>query len=102
MWKLSGILDDERNLITGTRYLNCSGMLPCENQILEYIYSTHNHVLYRATPIYEVDNLIASGVQLEAYSIEDNGKGLSMNVYCYNVQPGIEIDYATGESWIAK
>ncbi len=101
MWKLTGILDDERNLITGTRYLNL-GMLPYENQVLDYIYSTSNHVLYRVTPVYEGNNLLASGVMLEAYSIEDNGEGLSFCIYCYNVQPGIEIDYATGESQIAE
>ena len=101
MWKLTGILDDERNLITGTRYLNL-GMLTYEEQVLDYIYSSNNHVLYSATPIFEGDNLLASGVLLEAYSVEDNGEGLSFCVYCYNVQPGIEINYATGESWIAQ
>ncbi len=86
------------NLITGTRYLNIEGMLPFENKVAEYIKTTNNHVLYRVTPIFKDDELVARGVQMEAYSIEDNGKGIQFNVYCYNVQPGIEIDYSTGES----
>lgn len=89
---------NEKNLITGTRYMNTEGMLPFENEIAEYIKETRNHVLYRVTPIFEDDNLVASGVQLEAQSIEDSGVGICFNVYCYNVQPGITIDYATGES----
>ena len=89
---------NEKNLITGTRYMNTEGMLPFENEIAEYIKETRNHVLYRVTPIFEDDNLVASGVQLEAQSIEDDGDGVCFNVYCYNVQPGIIIDYATGES----
>ena len=89
---------NEKNLITGTRYMNTEGMLPFENEIAEYIKETRNHVLYRVTPIFEDDNLVASGVQLEAQSIEDDGEGVCFNVYCYNVQPGIIIDYATGES----
>ena len=89
---------NEKNLITGTRYMNTEGMLPFENEIAEYIKETRNHVLYRVTPIFESNNLVANGVQLEAQSIEDNGKGVCFNVYCYNVQPGIIIDYATGES----
>ncbi len=86
------------NLITGTRYLNIEGMLPFENKVAEYIKTTNNHVLYRVTPVFKDDELVARGVQMEAYSIEDNGKGIQFNVYCYNVQPGIEIDYSTGES----
>lgn len=89
---------NEKNLITGTRYMNTEGMLPFENEIADYIKETRNHVLYRVTPIFEGNNLVASGVQLEAQSIEDNGEGICFNVYCYNVQPGITIDYATGES----
>lgn len=86
------------NLITGTRYLNIEGMLPFENKVADYIKSTDNHVLYRVTPIFKDNELVARGVQMEAYSIEDGGKGIQFNVYCYNVQPGIEIDYSTGES----
>ena len=86
------------NLITGTRYLNVTGMLPFENLTADYIKETGNHVLYRVTPIFDGDNLIADGVQMEARSIEDDGEGVLFHVFCYNVQPGIIIDYATGES----
>ena len=86
------------NLITGTRYMNVDGMYYWENQVLDYIMDTGNHVLYRVTPIYKGDNLVARGVQMEAWSVEDNGEGLRFNVYCYNIQPGIMIDYETGES----
>lgn len=89
---------NEENLITGTRYMNTEGMLPFENQVADYIKETRNHVLYRITPIYKDKNLVASGVQMEAKSVEDNGKGICFNVYCYNSQPGIEINYKTGES----
>lgn len=92
---------NERNLITGTRYLNVDGMLPFENKTANYIKSTSNHVLYRATPIFVGNELVCRGVLMEAYSLEDKGEGVRFNVFCYNVQPGIEIDYATGESWIA-
>ena len=78
--------------------MNTEGMLPFENEVADYIKETNNHVLYRVTPIYEGNNLVASGVQTEAKSVEDNGEGICFNVYCYNVQPGIEIDYETGES----
>ncbi|MDW5299586.1 MAG: DNA/RNA non-specific endonuclease [Sedimentibacter sp.] len=88
--------DTAANLITGTRYLNVSGMNPFERKVANYIQSMGNHVLYRATPIFEGDNLVASGVQLEAYSVEDAGKGICFNVYCYNVQPGVSINYANG------
>lgn len=91
-----------KNLITGTRYLNVEGMLPFENMVADYIKETGNHVLYRVTPIYEEDNLVVSGVQMEAKSVEDNGEGILFNVYCYNVQPGITIDYATGESQLSN
>lgn len=87
-----------RNLITGTRYLNVVGMLPFENMVADYIKETRNTVLYRVTPDFEGDELLARGVQIEAYSVEDKGDGICFNVYCFNVQPGIEIDYATGES----
>ena len=91
-----------KNLITGTRYLNVEGMLPFENMVADYIRETGNHVLYRVTPIYEGDNLVVSGVQMEAKSVEDNGEGILFNVYCYNVQPGVTIDYATGESQLSN
>ena len=97
-YQLSGENANEKNLITGTRYLNVKGMLPFENMVAEYVEETDNHVLYRVTPIFEEDNLLASGVLIEAKSVEDNGKGIQFNVYCYNVQPGIEIDYKTGKS----
>lgn len=98
-WQLAGENANKKNLITGTRYLNTEGMLPFENLVAEYIQSNpNNHVLYRVTPIFEGNNKLASGVQMEAWSVEDNGQGICFNVYCYNVQPGIVIDYATGES----
>lgn len=98
-WQLASENANKQNLITGTRYLNTEGMLPFENKVAEYIKnSENNHVLYRVTPIFEGTNLLASGVQMEAWSVEDNGAGVCFNVYCYNVQPGIIIDYATGES----
>lgn len=97
-YQLAGENDNERNLITGTRYLNVEGMLPWENLVAQYAEETGNHVLYRVTPCYEGENLVASGVLMEAFSVEDQGEGVCFNVYCYNVQPGILIDYATGES----
>ena len=100
-FQLAGENANELNLITGTRYMNVDGMLPFENEVADYIESTGNHVLYRVSPIFEGDELVARGVQMEAYSIEDNGEGIQFNVYVYNVQPGIEIDYATGESQLA-
>ena len=87
-----------KNLITGTRYLNVEGMLPFENMVADYIKETGNHVLYRVTPIFDGDNLVANGVLMEAKSVEDDGEGILFNVYCYNVQPGVSIDYATGDS----
>ena len=102
-WQLSSENANKQNLITGTRYLNTEGMLPFENKVAGYIDNNEkNHVLYRVTPIYEDENLLASGVEMEAWSVEDNGKGICFNVYCYNVQPGIVIDYATGESHAQK
>lgn len=89
---------NKKNLITGTRYMNVEGMLPFENMVADYIKETDNHVLYRVTPIYNGEDLVAQGVQIEAYSVEDNGEGVCFNVFVYNVQPGVEIDYATGES----
>ena len=98
--QLAGENANELNLITGTRYFNVSGMLPFENEIADYIYNNeNNHVLYRVTPIFEGNNLLASGVKMEAYSVEDNGKGICFNVFVYNIQPGINIDYSTGKSW---
>lgn len=97
-YQLTGENANERNLITGTRYLNVEGMLPFENQIADYVEKTGNHVMYRSTPVFDGNNLVADGVLLEAYSVEDFGAGLSFCVYCYNVQPLIQIDYATGMS----
>lgn len=89
---------NDKNLITGTRYMNVDGMLPFENMVADYIKETNNHVLYRVTPVFEGNNLVASGVLMEAASVEDKGEGVLFNVYCYNVQPGVAIDYATGSS----
>ncbi len=97
-FQLSGENANEKNLITGTRYLNVDGMLPFENMIADYVKETENHVMYRVTPVFEGDNLVASGVLLEAQSVEDQGEDLQFCVYVYNVQPGITIDYATGAS----
>lgn len=97
-YQLTGENANEKNLITGTRYLNVDGMLPFENMVADYIKETNNHVLYRVTPVFSGDNLVASGVQMEAESVEDNGDGILFNVYCFNAQPGIAIDYATGDS----
>lgn len=97
-YQLTGENANEKNLITGTRYLNVDGMLPFENMVADYIKETDNHVLYRVTPVFAGDNLVASGVQMEAKSVEDNGDGILFNVYCFNAQPGIAIDYATGDS----
>lgn len=89
---------NEKNLITGTRYMNVDGMLPFENMVADYVKETGNHVLYRVTPFFEGKDLLAKGVQIEAYSVEDAGDGICFNVFVYNVQPGIQIDYATGDS----
>ncbi len=97
-YALCGENANEKNLITGTRFLNIEGMLPWEIQVIRYIEETGNAVYYQVTPIYEGDNLVASGVNMQARSKEDGGRGLCFNVYCYNIQPGITIDYATGES----
>ena len=97
-FQLTGENANKKNLITGTRYFNVDGMLPFENMVADYVKETENHVLFRVTPIYEGDNLVASGVQMEAWSVEDKGEGICFNVFVYNVQPGITINYATGES----
>lgn len=99
MWKASSVLDDSRNLITGTQYMNTQGMMPYEYQLVDLIEKTGFHVLYRVTPVFEGKNLLASGVLMEALSVEDSGEGLRFCVYAYNVQPGIGINYATGDSW---
>ncbi len=100
-YQLTGENANTQNLITGTRYLNIEGMLPFENMVADYIQETDNHVLYRVTPIFEGNNLLANGVLMEGYSVEDKGAGVSYCVFAYNVQPGIEIDYATGENKLA-
>lgn len=101
-FQLTGENANEKNLITGTRYLNIDGMLPFENMVADYVKETDNHVMYRVTPVFEGDNLLASGVLLEGYSVEDEGEGICFCVFAYNVQPGVEIDYATGDSWLAE
>lgn len=97
-WSLCGENANRKNLLTGTRYLNETGMLPLEEQILDYIRDTGNHVLYRVTPMYNEDELVCRGVRLEAQSVEDHGKALCFHVYCYNLQPHVQIDYATGRN----
>lgn len=97
-WQLSAENANPNNLITGTKYINVQGMLPFENMVADYINETNNHVMYRVTPIFDGNNLLASGVQMEAYSVEDAGEGICFNVYCYNVQPDVIIDYSTGKS----
>ena len=101
-YQLAGENANELNLITGTRYLNMIGMLEFENTVSAYVEETNNHVIYRVTPIFEGDNLVAKVVEMEAWSVEDRGAGVCFNVFCYNVQPGIEIDYATGDSWLSN
>ncbi len=97
-FQLSGENANRSNLITGTRYMNTEGMLPFENMVADYIKETDNHVIYRVAPIFDGDNLVANGVTMEAYSVEDDGEGICFYVYCYNVQPGVTIDYATGQT----
>ena len=97
-FQLAGENANKKNLITGTRYLNIEGMLPFENLVADYVQETKNHVLYRVTPLFEEDNLVAHGVLMEGYSVEDEGEGVQFCVYAYNVQPGVIIDYSTGES----
>lgn len=101
-FQLTGENANEQNLITGTRYCNVEGMLPFENMVADYIKETGNHVLYRVTPVFDGRNLVARGVQMEALSVEDSGEGICFNVYVYNNQPGITIDYATGENWLTQ
>ena len=101
-FQLTGENANERNLITGTRYMNVEGMLPFENMVADYIKETGNHVLYRVVPVFTGNNMVADGVTMEAWSVEDNGEGICFCVFVYNVQPGVEIDYATGESWLAE
>ena len=98
-FQLAGENANEENLITGTRYLNVDGMLPFENLVADYVEDTGNHVYYQVTPVFEEGELVARGVQMEALSVEDGGEGVCFNIYAYNVQPGVVIDYATGESW---
>ena len=98
-FQLAGENANNKNLITGTRYMNVDGMLPFENMVADYVKETGNHVLYRVTPLYNGNDLVAHGVEMEAYSVEDNGDGILFNVYCYNVQPGVDIDYSDGSNW---
>ena len=98
-FQLAGENANQRNLITGTRYMNTQGMLPFENLVAEYIHETGNHVLYRVTPVYDGSDLVPWGVEMEAWSVEDQGDGVCFHVVCFNVEPGVVIDYATGESW---
>ena len=101
-FQLAGENDNASNLITGTRTMNAYGMLPFENMVADYIKETGNHVIYRVTPIYGGNDLVATGVQMEAMSVEDYAQGICFHVFVYNVEPGVEIDYATGESWLAE
>lgn len=101
-YQLTGENANEQNLVTGTRYMNIEGMLLFENKVVQYVENTDNHVLYRVTPVFKGDNLLASGVQIEACSVEDKGKGVCFNVYCYNVQPDITIDYSDGSSRLSE
>ena len=101
-FQLTGENANERNLITGTRAMNVDGMLPFENMVADYIKETGNHVAYRVTPIFNGDDLVCIGVQMEAFSVEDEGEGVCFNVFVYNVQPGITINYTTGESKLAE
>ena len=101
-WQLTGRDADRRNLITGTRYMNVEGMLPYENEVAWYLRRTKNHVRYRVTPVFQGKELVARGVQIEAQSVEDGGRELCFNVFCYNVQPNVEIDYMTGESKLVQ
>lgn len=101
-YELTGENANRKNLITGTRYFNVDGMLPFENMVADYVKETGSHVLYRVTPIFQHDNLVADGVEMEAMSVEDDGGDICYNVFVYNVQPGVHIDYETGESQMAE
>ena len=100
-FQLTGENANEENLITGTRYMNVDGMLPFENMVADYVRETGNHVMYRVTPCFQDEELVARGVLMEAWSVEDNGEGICYCVYVYNVQPGVTIDYATGRNCLA-
>lgn len=100
-FQLTGENANAQNLMTGTRYLNVDGMLPFENQVANYVRSG-GHVMYRVTPVFNGNNLVADGVELEGYSVEDQGQAVTFNVFCYNVQPGVEIDYASGDNWASN
>ena len=99
-FQLTGENDNDKNFVTGTRYLNVDGMLPYENMVASYVKETGNHVMYRVTPDFEGNNLLCSGVTIEALSVEDGGEGICFNVYCYNVQPGVVLNYADGSNWL--
>ncbi len=101
-FQLAGENANEKNLITGTRYMNVNGMLPFEDEVAHYVKKTNNHVLYRVTPVFKGNNLVAEGVKMEAYSVEDNGEGVCFNVFVYNVQPQITINYANGDSRLSS
>lgn len=101
-YQLAGENANEKNLITGTRYMNVDGMLPFENEVADYVHETGNHVLYRVTPIFYEDDLVCRGVEMEAFSVEDNGEGVTFHVFVHNIQPGISIDYKTGDSWASS
>ncbi len=101
-FQLTGENANKQNLITGTRYFNVEGMLPFENMVADYVRETGNHVMYRVTPMFAGDNLLATGVLMEAYSVEDSGEGVTFCVFVYNVQPGIDINYATGDNKLAE
>ncbi len=100
-FQLTGENANEKNLITGTRYMNLEGMLPYENEVAEYVRDTGRHVMYRVTPRFSGNNLLCDGIQIEAYSVEDKGRGVSLNVFCYNVQPGVTINYKDGSNELA-
>ena len=100
-WQLTAENANRSNLITGTRYMNVDGMLPFENMVADYIKETGSHVMYRVSPVFNGDDLVAQGVQMEAYSVEDDGDGICFNVFCYNVQPGVTIDYADGTNYLS-
>lgn len=97
-WQLTGSTADPKNLVTGTRFMNVKGMLPWENKLADYLKHSKNHVMYKVVPIYKGKELVCRGVHMQAMSVEDKGQSLSFNVYCYNVQPGVDINYATGDS----
>ena len=101
-YQLTGENANSKNLITCTRSMNTIGMLQFENKVANYIKKTNNHVLYRVTPVFEGNNLLATGVEMEAYSVEDNGKGIMFNVFVYNIEDGVIIDYSTGDSKISS